>query len=88
MRRLIAVALCSAPLALGAGGAAIAGSGAIEAPQSQPRVCFPRADWGAKPALRPCARITRVYEDGSVKLAVSDASGTVRWSVGVGARDR
>lgn len=53
------------------------------------RVCFPRATWGpARQGLRPCARITRVYEDGSVGLRVSDADGTTRYTTGIGALDR
>lgn len=56
-----------------------------------PRVCFPRRDWSAgnvPDAYRPCARIVDVYEDGSVRVQVSDKRGTVRWSAGIGARDR
>ena len=51
-----------------------------------PRTCFDREDWGTQvsPALRPCARIVRLYEDGSLKIRVSDANGTIRYSVGVG----
>jgi hypothetical protein len=57
-------------------------------PSSSPRTCFPAAKWGPAPdRLRPCARIVRVFEDGSVQLAVEDASGRVRWRATVGARD-
>lgn len=55
------------------------------------RTCFSAADWngGTTPdRYRPCVAITRLYEDGSFKYAVSDASGTVRYSGGVGAQDR
>ena len=56
-----------------------------------PRVCFPIAQWntGTVPArFRPCARVTWVAEDGSVGVAVSDASGVVRDTYSVGALDR
>lgn len=56
--------------------------------KAKPRVCFPAKRWDAAPGKRPCARITRVYEDGSIELAVSDADGTVRWRAQLGARDR
>lgn len=52
------------------------------------RRCFPKATWNAEPGYRPCAAIRRVYEDGSVVLAVEDANGTTRYTVGVGAKDR
>jgi hypothetical protein len=61
-------------------------------PAPSPRVCFPDRKWneeyGTPDAFRPCARIVTVYEDGSVEVAVSDANGTVRWTAGIGARDR
>lgn len=55
---------------------------------SAQRVCFPAAKWDAAAGKRPCARIVRVFEDGSVRVAVSDANGTVRYTTGVGALDR
>lgn len=54
--------------------------------------CFPASLWdgdeGHPDSVRPCVRVSRVYEDGSFKYAVSDANGTVRYSGGVGAADR
>lgn len=55
------------------------------------RTCFPAAKWntGTVPASkRPCARIVRVFEDGSVRIRVEDASGSLRYGAGIGARDR
>jgi hypothetical protein len=50
--------------------------------------CFPAGKWAPAPdGIRPCVRVTRVYEDGSFKAAVSDASGVVRYSLGVGVPD-
>jgi len=53
-----------------------------------PRTCFTAAEWSGPDKYRPCVRVTRLYEDGSFKYAVSDANGTVRYSGGVGAADR
>lgn len=56
------------------------------------RTCFPASMWDGTEqhpdSVRPCVKITRVYEDGSFKAAVSDANGTVRYNIGVGAADR
>jgi hypothetical protein len=55
------------------------------------RTCYPLAHWNGgnvSPDYRPCARIAQVFEDGSVRVQVSDADGTVRYSAGIGARDR
>ena len=88
MRKLIAVALCSVPLALCVGGGVVALAVPPTTHQA-PRVCFDRDSWSpAADALRPCVRIVRLYEDGSFKYRVSDANGTVRYSGGVGALDR
>lgn len=51
------------------------------------RSCFAERLWEDTPGLRPCVRITRIYEDGSFKVAVSDGNGTVRYSMGVGVPD-
>lgn len=51
------------------------------------RTCFPASRWNADPQYRPCVRITRVYEDGSFKFAISDHNGTVRQSGGVGSEN-
>ena len=57
--------------------------------RAKPRECFPAAQWAPAPdSIRPCVRIARLYEDGSFKATVSDADGTIRYSVGVGAQDR
>lgn len=76
---LVAVVLafiCIAPLGVVAG-------------QGFQRTCFSAKQWGpVEDQYRPCVRITRLYEDGSFKYAVSDADGTVRYSGGVGAADR
>lgn len=55
------------------------------------RTCYPLAQWDSgnvSPDYRPCAQVAQVFEDGSVRVRVSDADGTVRWSAGIGARDR
>lgn len=77
------VAILALILAVGVGSAASAGVGG-----GQQRVCFPAAKWDAPNAKRPCARIVRVFEDGSVRVRVEDASGQLRYRAGVGARDR
>jgi hypothetical protein len=79
---LAAVVLCAAALC------AVAFA---QAPRStgHPLTCFPASQWGpASDGLRPCVRVTRLYEDGSFHFAVSDANGTVRYDAGVGALDR
>lgn len=82
MRRTLKTAVAAALAA-----AALAAGLAYGAPAS-PQACFPASKWDAKDSERPCARIVRVYEDGSVRIAVSDADGTPRFAVGVGAKDR
>lgn len=52
------------------------------------RVCFPAKLWNAPDRLRPCARVLSVIEDGSLRIAVLDASGVVRYEIGVGVPDR
>lgn len=52
------------------------------------RTCFPARLWSAKQAYRPCARVTKVEEDGSITVAVSDADGTVRYTASYGAVGR
>lgn len=52
------------------------------------RTCFPLASWDARPSQRPCARIVRVAEDGSVRFRVENAGGRIRWRATVGAQDR
>jgi hypothetical protein len=92
---LVCVALPCLAIAAVAVVASVAGAhtkvahvASVPASQS-PRVCFPAAKWGPAPKrLAPCVRIRRVYEDGSFEYAVSDRDGTVRYSAGVGAKDR
>jgi hypothetical protein len=48
------------------------------------RVCFSREAWSTADEYRPCVEIVRVEEDGAFKAAISDASGTVRYTLGVG----
>jgi hypothetical protein len=48
------------------------------------RVCFSREMWRGEDRYRPCVEIVRVENDGAFKAAISDASGTVRYSVGLG----
>jgi hypothetical protein len=59
-----------------------------DAPSSPSRACFPASKWDAKDSRRPCARIVRVFEDGSVRVRVEDADGRFRYRAGVGAKDR
>ena len=71
--------------------AASAGSsgGTVEGTAHAPRVCFSKSDWGPAPdSKRPCVKITKLYEDGSFRVSVTDGDGTVRYSTGVGALDR
>jgi hypothetical protein len=70
-------------LALGVRSSVVAATSA-----DHPRTCFPVSKWDANPGLRPCARVVRVFEDGSLRVQVSDANGNVRFSAGVGAEDR
>jgi hypothetical protein len=51
------------------------------------RLCFPARLWDAPERFRPCARVVRVVEDGSVWVAVSDHDGTLRYTGTLGARD-
>lgn len=69
---------------LGTTALAVAHTPRAARPAPSERVCFPAGKWDADDAVRPCARITGVYEDGSVEVAVSDADGTVRYTTGVG----
>ena len=55
-------------------------------PVNQPRVCFPADRWDADDDDRPCALIAKVWEDGSVKVAVSQADGSERYMTTTGAR--
>lgn len=43
-----------------------------------PRYCFSKRVWSANDANRPCARITRLFEDGSYWVRVREADGD-RW---------
>lgn len=95
-RRVAAVA--TVPAVAGTMAALIAGANAVPtdgsaaaAPQhSHPARhgrCYPAARWAPAPdAVRPCASIARVWEDGSVTVRVQDADGVVRYTVGIGNR--
>lgn len=48
------------------------------------QACFTLDDWNAPQGKRPCVEVKRVYEDGSFVVKVTDASGTVRYTRGVG----
>lgn len=55
------------------------------------RSCFPAKLWstGTVPKeYRPCVEVTTIWEDGSFAYAVEDASGTIRYTAEVGAKDR
>lgn len=86
MQALIASAL----IALAIGPAAIASTGGTAAPSTAttataPRVCFPAKQWSPAPdSARPCARIVRLYEDGSLRVRVTRADGSGGWTAGVG----
>lgn len=67
--------------------ALLTGAGGVAASDTEKRVCFPAKPWSGPKAERPCAEIARVYEDGSLRVRVSDASGEIRYSRDVGARD-
>lgn len=62
--------------------------GSASTSPAPPRACFPAAKWSADQRRRPCARVVRVAEDGTVRLRVENAGGRVRYSATVGARDR
>lgn len=80
---IISRAAIAAIMAAALLGAATGAAHALRAPS--PRVCFPARHWAPAPdSVRPCARILRVYEDGSLRLGVYDADGTVRYTFGVG----
>ena len=72
------IAIFAAAVLIGAGGA-------VASERDKP-VCFPAKKWSGSDAQRPCAEITRVYEDGSLRLRVLDADGETRYSKVVGAR--
>lgn len=84
------------PLAGTLDGGSAAPSAAVASPRIETvnlaRTCFPDSKWdeqyGVPDSKRPCARIVRVEEDGSVSVEVSDASGKVRFVGSIGAQDR
>lgn len=82
MRRAITPAL----ILLFAGVSTVAFGGTINAHHQ--RTCFPARLWSASQSYRPCARVTKVEEDGSVTIAVSDADGVVRYTASYGAVGR
>ena len=71
---------------LGAGLVAGAhGDGKLPKPSKR---CFPERLWDDTPGLRPCVTVTKIYEDGSFLVVVSDANGTARYARGVGVPDK
>jgi len=50
------------------------------------QVCFSKHEWSAPDELRPCIRITGLYEDGSFEAAVGNARGDERYRVRIGNR--
>jgi hypothetical protein len=85
----IVLALCALMIAMGFLGHSVNAASSTGGSHVPPtRTCFPSIEWNADQALRPCVKISHVYEDGSFKFAVSDHDGTVRYSGGVGATDR
>lgn len=86
--RISAFLLLAALITVSATLAAVAIAQNVHRP-APPRYCYPAASWAPAPdGLRPCVRVTRIYEDGSFTFSVSDARGTVRYTSGVGALDR
>ena len=47
------------------------------------RTCFPSSAWNADDRERPCVAITRLYEDGSARLIVTDAEGDLRYRTSI-----
>lgn len=53
------------------------------------RQCFPARSWGPAPdRIRPCVEVTHLWEDGSIRVKVTDADGRYRWTGSIGAKDR
>lgn len=50
------------------------------------QVCFPAEKWNADDSERPCARIVRLWEDGSARVRVSSADGAYQFTSNTGAR--
>jgi hypothetical protein len=46
--------------------------------------CFSARVWSTADRQRPCARVTRVEEDGSFRALVTTADGRVLYRIGVG----
>jgi hypothetical protein len=76
-------------LLVGVGVVAVADNAADQVAQAgSGQVCFPAESWDADQADRPCAHVVKVWEDGSVRVVVTDARGTYRYTSTTGARDR
>lgn len=56
------------------------------ASEPQGRVCVSAEVWSADDAERPCARIVRVWEDGSTQVRVTQADGGYLFTATTGAR--
>lgn len=81
--RIAVVALSLAAL-VGGSALAVAHTPNQDTVPPSDRVCFSARSWSADDGERPCARVTRIYEDGSVELQVLDANGTERYREGIG----
>lgn len=85
MRRLVAVPVVLLVVTLGVG--AMRGVDDAPAPEStQGRVCVSAEVWSGDDAERPCARIVRVWEDGSTQVRVTRADGGEAFTATTGAR--
>lgn len=85
--RLAVLALVLCLGALGAVALATSGdshSGAAESTQG--RVCLSAEVWSADDAERPCARIVKVWEDGSTRVVVTQADGEPLFTSTTGSR--
>lgn len=91
MNRYGTVVLVALLLCVGIAVAAIGDNAAKQVADaaSSGRVCFPAKDWGPAPeGERPCAEVAKVWEDGSIRVRVTSADGTYRYTSSTGARDR
>ncbi len=86
MRRLVAlpVVLLVGMLGVGTINGIDGPSEAVGSPQG--RVCVSAEVWSADDAERPCARIVRVFEDGSTQVVVTQANGKRLFRSNTGAR--
>lgn len=85
-RRLVALPVVLLVGMLGIG----AINGIDDAPEAagspQGRVCVSTEVWSADDAERPCARIVKVWEDGSTRVVVTQANGKRLFTSTTGSR--